>query len=56
MNGCTTQNKQEKADGCSVNGASPLDLTGRDLFIVRISQSSLIFHLFAFESLLCCYQ
>lgn len=32
VNGCTVHNKQEKADGCSVNGASPLDLTGRETF------------------------
>lgn len=32
INGCTVCKKQEKADGCSVNGASSLDLTGRETF------------------------
>lgn len=32
VNGCTARTRQEKADGCSVNGASPLDLTGRETF------------------------
>lgn len=32
INGCTVCKKQEKADGCSVNGASSLDLIGRETF------------------------
>lgn len=36
--------EQDKADGCSANGASPFIPQGEGPFIVTIAQSSLIFH------------